>query len=78
MGGIDRHHVEVKLLLDTSVDGERTAIKDKLPAGSQLGQLALRMLEHMLSWFSTVFKHLDLELVCLTRVNILGRIHKYC
>ncbi len=39
--------------------------------GSQLGQLALRMLEHMLNWFSTVFKHLDFEFVRLTQVNIL-------
>ncbi len=63
--------MEIEILLVTSADGVRTAIEDKLPMGSQLGQLALRMLEHTLSWFSTVFKHLDLEFVHLTQVNIL-------
>ena len=33
-------------------------------------QLALRMLDHTLTWFSTVFKHLDSEFARLTQVNI--------
>jgi hypothetical protein len=70
MGGMDGQHAEIKLLLDTSTDGVQTAIKDKLPAGSQLGQLALRMLDHRLSWFLTKFNHLDSEFVHLTQVNI--------
>jgi hypothetical protein len=69
-GGMDGRRVEIKLSLDASADGVRTGIKDKLPAGSQLGQLALRMLEHTLAWFSTVFKHLDAKFVHLTQVNI--------
>jgi hypothetical protein len=48
-GGMDRQHVEIELLLDTSADGVRMAIEDKPPMGNQLGQLALRMLEHRLS-----------------------------
>ena len=47
-----------------------TTIEDKLPAGSQLAQLALHLLEHTSSWFSTVFKHLDSEFVRLTQVHI--------
>ncbi len=70
MGGMDGRRVEIKLLLDTLADGVQTAIEDKLLAGSQLGKLALCMLEHTLAWFSTVFKHLDAEFVCLTQVNI--------
>jgi hypothetical protein len=64
--------VEIKFLLDTLANGVQMTIKDKLPTGSQLGQLALRMSEHTLSWFSTAFKHFDSEFVCLTQVNILG------
>ena len=52
-GGMDGHRDEIELSLGTA------AVKDKLPEGSQLGQLALRMLDHTLNWFSTVFKHLD-------------------
>jgi hypothetical protein len=53
-----------------AADGVQTAIEDKLPAGSQLAQLALRLLEHTSSWCSMVFKHLDSEFVRLTQVNI--------
>jgi hypothetical protein len=56
--------------LDTAAAGIRMAVEDKLPEGSQLSQLALRMLEHTLSWFSTVFKHLDVEFTQLTQVHI--------
>ena len=69
-GGMDGRRMEIKLSLDTASDGVRTTIEDKLPAASQLGQLALRMLEHTLSWFSRVFKHLDVEFTRLTQVNI--------
>jgi hypothetical protein len=69
-GGMDGQRVEIELLLDTAADGVRTAIEGKLPAGSQLGQVVLRMLEHTLAWFSTVFKHLDADFVCLTQVHI--------
>ncbi len=69
-GGMDGRRVEIELSLDASADGVRTAIEDKLPAGSQLGKLALRMLEHTLAWFSIVFKHLDAEFVHLMQVNI--------
>jgi hypothetical protein len=47
-----------------------SSLEYKLPAGSQLGQLALRMLEDTLNWFTTVFKHLDSEFVRLTQVKI--------
>jgi hypothetical protein len=70
-GGMDRQRVEIEFSLDTSANGVQTAIKDKLPGGNQLRQLALRTLEHTLSWFSTVIKHLDSEFVRLTQVNIL-------
>jgi ribosomal protein L12E/L44/L45/RPP1/RPP2 len=69
-GGMDGRRDEIELSLVTSADSIRTAIEYKLPAGSQLGQLALRMLEHTLNWFTTVFKHLDSEFVRLTQVNI--------
>ena len=70
-GGMDGRRDEIELSLVTSADSVRTAIEYKLPAGSQLGQLALRMLEHTLNWFTTVFKHyLDSEFVRLTQVNI--------
>ncbi len=45
-------------------------MEDKLPEGSQLSQLALRMLEHTLSWFSMVFKHSDMKFTRLTQVHI--------
>ncbi len=64
-GGMDGRWAEIELSLDTAVGGVRTAIEDKLPAGSQLAQLASRLLEHTSSWFSTVFKHLDSEFVRL-------------
>ena len=67
---MDGRCVEIKLSLDTAADSVRTAVEYKLPAGSQLGQLALRMLEHTMNWFSTVFKHLDAEFTHLTQVNI--------
>jgi len=69
-GGMDGRRDEIELLLGMAADSIQTAIEDKLPAGSLLGQLALRMLDHTLSWFTTVFKHLDSEFACLTQVNI--------
>ena len=69
-GGMDGRRVEIELSLETAAYGVRTAIEDKLPDGSQLGQLALRLLEHTSSWFSLVFKHLDAEFTRLTQVNI--------
>jgi hypothetical protein len=69
-GGMDGRRVEIEILLDTAAAGVRTAVEDKLPEGSQLSQLALRMLEHTLSWFSMVFKHLDAEFTWLTQVHI--------
>ena len=60
----------MELSLESSADGVQTAIEDKLPKGSQLGQLAHCMLEHTLNWFSVVFKHLDLEFTHLTQVHI--------
>jgi hypothetical protein len=70
LGGMDGWHMEIELLLDTAADGVCTTAEDKLPAGSQLSQLALRMIEHTLNWYATVFKHLDAEYTRLTQVNI--------
>jgi hypothetical protein len=70
VGGMDGWRAEIELSLESSADGVRTAIEDKLPEGSQLGQIALCMLEHTLNWFSVVFKHLDLKFMCLTQVHI--------
>jgi len=70
MGGMDGRRDEIELSLGTAADSIRTAIEDKLPAGSQLGQLALRIFDHTLNWFTTVFKHLDSQFMCLTQVNI--------
>ncbi len=70
LGGMDGRCMEIELSLDISADGVQTAVKDKLPKESQLGQLTLKMLKHTLSWFSTVFKHLDMEFTRLTQVNI--------
>ena len=69
-GGMDGRHDEIELSLGTAADSVRTAVEDKLPEGSQLRQLALRMLDHTLNWFSMVFKHLDSEFARLTQVNI--------
>jgi len=69
-GGMDGRRHEIELSLETTADGVRTGIEDKLPDGSRLGQLALRMLEHTTNWFSTVFKHLDSKFVRQTQVNI--------
>jgi hypothetical protein len=69
-GGMDGRHVEIEILLDTAMAGVRTAVEDKLPEGSQLSQLALRMLEHTLSWFTMLFNHLDMEFTLLTQVHI--------
>ena len=46
LGRLDGRRVEIEVSAKTAVYGMRTAITDKLPAGSQLAQLALRMLEH--------------------------------
>jgi hypothetical protein len=70
VGGMDGRRAEIELSLESSADGVQTAIEDKLPKGSQLGQLALCMLKHTLNWFSVVFKHLDLEFMRLTQVHI--------
>jgi len=70
MGGIDGRRDEIELLLRTAAYSIRTAIEDKLPAGSLLGQLALHMLDHTLNWFTTVFKHLDSEFAHLKQLNI--------
>ena len=67
---MDGRRVEMEILLDTAAKGVRTAMEDKLLDGSLLSQLAVKMLDHMLGWFSTIFKHLDLEFVCLTQVHI--------
>jgi hypothetical protein len=68
--GLDGQRVEIELPLDTAADGLRTAIADKLPAGCQLAQLALRMLKHTQTWFLTVHKHLDAGLSKLTQMKI--------
>ncbi len=70
VGGMDGWRAEIELSLESSANGVRTAIEDKLPKESQLGQLALHMLKHTLNWFSVVFKHLDSEFTCLTQVHI--------
>jgi hypothetical protein len=57
LGGIDVQQEENELLLDIFDDGMQMAFEDKLPGGSQ--QLALRMLEHTLSWFLPVFNSLS-------------------
>jgi hypothetical protein len=46
LGGLNGRRFEIEVSAKTAADGMRTAITDKLPAGSQLAQLALRMLEH--------------------------------
>jgi hypothetical protein len=69
-GGMDGRCVEMELSLDMAAAGVRTTVEDKLPEGSLLGQLALKLLDHTLSWFSTVFKHLDVEFTRLTQVHI--------
>jgi hypothetical protein len=56
MGGMDGRRDEIEVSLGTVADSIRTAIEDKLLAGSQLGQLVLRMLDHTPNWFMTVFK----------------------
>ena len=60
----------IELSLGTAADRVCTAVEDKLPEGSQLGQLALRMRDHTLNWYSTVFKHLNVEFTRLTQGNI--------
>jgi hypothetical protein len=67
---MDGHHVEMELSLDTAAAGVQMAVEDKLLEGSLLSQLATRLLEHTLQWFSTVFKHLDAKFTRLTQVNI--------
>jgi hypothetical protein len=69
-GGTDGRRVEMELSLNTAAAGVRTAVEDKLPEGSLLDQLALKLLDHTLSWFSTVVKHLDAEFTRLTQVHI--------
>ncbi len=69
-GGMDGRRVEMEILLDTMAAGVWTAVEDKLPEGSLLSQLAIRLIEHTLQWFLTVFKHLDAEFTRLTQVKI--------
>jgi hypothetical protein len=69
-GGLDGKRVEIEVLAKTAADGVRTAITNTLPDGSQLAQLALRMLEHTQSWLLMVNKHLDAELTKLTQMHI--------
>ena len=47
--------MEIELSLDTATNRVCIAVEDKLPDVSQLGQLALRMLEHTLNWYNTNF-----------------------
>jgi hypothetical protein len=49
VGGKDGWHAEIELSLESSANGVQTAIDDKLPGGSQLGQLVLCMLKHTLN-----------------------------
>ncbi len=69
-GGMDGRRVEIEISLDTAAADVRMAVEDKLPKGSQLSQLALRMLDHTISWFFMVFKHLDTVFIRLTQVHI--------
>ncbi len=61
MGGMDGRRAEIECSLESCSNAVRTAIENKLPEGSQLALLALKMFDHTLSWFSTVSKHLDTE-----------------
>jgi hypothetical protein len=70
-GGMDGQRVEMEISLDIAAAGIWTVVEDKLPERSLLSQLAIRLLEHTLQWFLTVFKHLDAEFMCLTQVKIL-------
>jgi hypothetical protein len=70
-GGMDGCRVEIELSADTAADAVCTMIVDRLPAGSQLAQLAQMMLEHTQRWLLMVHKHLDAELTKLTQMNIL-------
>ena len=67
---MDGRRVEIETSSETAGDCVRTGIADKLPAGSKLAQLAMKMLEHTQSWLSKVNKHLDSELTKLTQMNI--------
>ena len=69
-GGLDGQRVEIKLSMDMVADGVLNAIADKLLAGYQLAQLALRILKPTQSWFLTVHKRLDAELTKLTQMKI--------
>jgi hypothetical protein len=69
-GGMDGRRDEMEISLDTIAAGVWTAAEDKLPEGSLLGQLALKMLDHTLGWLSVIFKHLDAEFTRLTQVHI--------
>jgi hypothetical protein len=69
-GGMDGHRVEMETSSETAGDCVQTGIADKLPAGSKLSQLAMKMLEHTQSWLSKVNKHLDYELTKLTQMHI--------
>ncbi len=70
-GGLDGVRVEIELSADTAADAVRTMIGDRLPAGSQLAQLAQMMLKHTQHWLLMVHKHLNAELVKLMQMNIL-------
>jgi hypothetical protein len=70
VGGMHGRRKQIELSLESASDGVRTALDDKLPDGGELRQLGLRMLEHTVNWFSTVFKHLDSEYTRLTQVNL--------
>jgi hypothetical protein len=68
---MDGQRVEIELSADTAADAVRTMIADRLPAGSQLAQLAQMMLEHTQQWFLMMHKHLNAELTKLMQMNIL-------
>ena len=68
VGGMHGRRKQIELSLDSASDGVRTVLDDT--DGGELRQLGLRMLEHTVNWFSTVFKHLDSEYTRLTQVNL--------
>ncbi len=67
---MDGIRVEIEHLAETAGDCVRTAIEDKLPAGSELAQLAARLLEHTQAWIQMVHKHLNSKSTKLTQMGI--------
>ena len=69
-GGMIGRREQIENSAEAACDRLRQAIRDKLPLGGKLSELAIKMMDHTHGWYQKLHKHLDSELDKLKKMGI--------